>query len=182
MTLLGIFSPLLWILYAKQSEFPGLYDHSFKLCSANKLIQRKMLFWCFFRPQPQRSFGVSVCLSHVRPCVIAFLYGLELLARTSSYLEKNTVLANVSKCCHFRWPNLVENAKRHINTSGPVIGAYFLVSMTFCSKVLARTSSFFEKRLLLDILAELGHFRWAKLSKGTYTPRDLSLEPLTKSL
>ena len=125
MTLLGIFSPLLWILYAIQSEFPGLYDHSFKLYSANKLIQRKMLFWCFFRPQPERSFGVSVCLSYVRPSVIAFLFGLEVLARTSSYLEKTLFWQ--------MWQNSAISGGRI----------------------------------------------WSKTPKGTLTPRDLSLEPIS---
>ena len=36
--------------------------------------------------------------------------------------------------------------------------------------------------VFLDILAKLGHFRWPKLPKGISTPRNLSIEPITKSL
>ena len=61
----------------------------------------------------------------------------HLIFRKCSYLKNH----------HFRWPNLADTVKRHICTSRLFIWAFNQVSMTFTSKVLARTNSYFENKI-----------------------------------
>ena len=71
----------------------------------------------------------------------------------SPCLEKPLISDILANFCHFRWPNLAETVKRHIYGPRPFIWAFNQVSMTFRSKVLARTSSSLEKPLFWAILA-----------------------------
>ena len=79
----------------------------------------------------------------------------------------------------FVWPNaplfLTEMVKRHIYGPRPFIWAYNQVSMTFRSKVLARTSSSLEKPLFWAILAHLTTSR-----RHIYGPRPFIWHAFTR--
>ena len=109
----------------------------------------------------------------------------KVLARTSSSLEKPLFLAIWATLTTSGRVFLTEMVKRHIYGPKPFIWAYNQVSLSFRSKVLARTSSSLEKPLfgLFWPIWQLpvGCF-WPKWSKGTSTDQDLSFESITKSL
>ena len=79
----------------------------------------------------------------------------NVLARTSSSLEKPLFWAILTNLTTSGRMFLTEMVKRHIYGPGPLIWAYNQVFMTFRSNVLARTSSGLEKPLFWAILANL---------------------------
>ena len=109
----------------------------------------------------------------------------KVLARTSSCLEKPLFWAILAKLTTSGSVFLTEMVKRHIYGPRPFIWAYNQVSMTFRSKVLARTSSSLEKPQFWPFWPiwplPVGWFG-PKWSKGTSTDQDLSFEPITTSL
>ena len=75
--------------------------------------------------------------------------------------------------------------KRHINTWISFIWDYNHVSMTFLSKVPAHISSCFEQQSFWTFWRNSANYPWwiwSKLSKGTSICKDLSLDPITKSV
>ena len=106
----------------------------------------------------------------------------NVLARTCSSLEKSLFLAILANLTTSGRVFLTEMVKRRIYGPRPLIRAYNQVSMTFRSKVLARTSSYLEKTLFWQMWqnsAISGGRIWSKTPKGTLTHRDLSLEPIS---
>ena len=79
----------------------------------------------------------------------------KVLARTSSSLEKPLYLDILANLTTSGRVFLTEMVKRHICRLRPFIGTYNQVSMTFRSKLPARTSSSLEKPLFSDILTNL---------------------------
>ena len=82
--------------------------------------------------------------------------------------------------------NSSETVKRHIYKLRHFVRAYNHVTMTFHSKVPARTILCFEKPLFLDILAKFAHLPVGEFGrncqKGISSYRDLSFELKTKYL
>ena len=120
------------------------YQYGFK-------CQQKM------RPMPdcQYKFSLStnfqynkeVFVKHGKaPTAPQFERGIDYLGYVH-VLENNNVWTFLPILTNFRWLNLAETHKRHIYTPRPFIWAYNQVSMTFHSKVVARTSTRFEKPL-----------------------------------
>ena len=145
MTLFLYLKLLLWILFAKLSIFPSVYDHSYKLCSAYRLIQRKMLFGAFKTPTPKafRGVGLSVVCPSVRPS--------SLSCRGKNFCPYKLMFQNhfmyvLATFGHFRWPNLVRTLKKYKYTLWHFIIAYKHVSISFRLNVLARTSSYSEQK------------------------------------
>ena len=112
---------------------------------------------------------------------VSMTFCSKVLVRTSSSLEKPLFLAIFGQFDNFR----AGGHKAPIYGPWPFIWAYNQVSMTFSSKVPARTSSSLEKPLYLAIWQiwqlQVRYF-WPKWSKGPFMDQDLSFEPITQSL
>ena len=92
----------------------------------------------------------------------------------------------LAKFGHFRWSNIVKTVKRQIFRPRPFIWAYSQVSTTIRYKETAWKSSYFEKPLISDILANFGHFQWPTqaetVKRHIYTGQNLSYERIPRSL
>ena len=84
---------------------------------------------------------------------------------SSVYMFKNNAVFGQFRPDSTNFPNLFETTKRHIYTPRPLIWAYSQVSTTIRFKETDWKSSCSEIPLFLDILAELGHFRWPNLAE-----------------
>ena len=106
---------------------------------------------------------------------VSMTFRSKVLARTSSCLEKPLFWAISANLTTSGRVILTEMVKRHIYGPRPFIWAYNQVSMTFRSKVLARTSSSLEKPLFWAILANLttsgGVFLTEMVKRHIYGPR-----------
>ena len=116
---------------------------------------------------------------------VSMTFRSKVLARTSYSLGKPLFWAILANLTTSGGVFLTEMVKRHIYWPRPFIWVYNQVSMTFRSKVLARTNKSKKNRyfgLFWPIWPlPVGCF-WPKWSKRTSTDQDLSFEPITKSL
>ena len=129
--------------------------------------------WFFKSGHPENKQG-SICETRKGPNRPPIRRGIDYLVY-AHVLENPRYWAFLA---NFRWPKLSKGTPTHQDLSFEPIHMSLRPSVT----KIQPCKVIFEKPLFLDILANFGHFRWPKLSKGTSTGQDLSYELIPRSL
>ena len=103
-------------------------------------------------------FRICSCLKKSHLWFILAEFGQFLVAILAKTVKGTSFVA-----VNCQWSNSAETVKRYIYTPRPFILAYNQISITFRSKVLARTSSYFEKPLFWPNSATSGGCQKAHL-------------------